>query len=126
MPANLKFAIAAARLAADTHCRQVVVLDVRGLSPVTDFFVIATGTSARQMRSVCDDIDELAEQHNYKALSQSGLDGEHWMLMDFVDVMFHIFSEEARGFYDLEGLWGDAKPVSWEQERHIRASATDG
>ena len=103
-------------MAANTRCHQVTVLDVRGLSPVTDYFVIATGTSARQMRSACDDIDELAAEHGYKALSHSGLEGEQWMLMDFVDVMFHVFSQEARMFYDLEGLWGDAKTVPWEDE----------
>jgi ribosome-associated protein len=111
-------------MAANTRCHQVTVLDVRGLSPVTDFFVIATGTSARQMRSVCDDLDELAAEHGYKSLSQSGLEGEQWMLMDFVDVMFHVFSQDARLFYDLEGLWGDAKTVQWEDETASAKQAT--
>ena len=90
------------------------MLDVRGLSPITDYFVLATGTSPRQMKTVCDDVAELARELKYTALSESGLDGDSWMLVDFVDVMFHIFSESARTYYDLEGLWGDAKIVEWE------------
>ncbi len=114
-PAGLKLAVEAARVASETHCKHVTVLDVRGVSPVTDYFVIATGTSARQMRSVCDDIDEMSREHGYKALGHSGLEGESWMLMDFVDMMFHVFNQEARQYYDLEGLWGDAKVVDWEK-----------
>jgi ribosome-associated protein len=109
-----RFAIEIARLAAHTRCRDVVVLDVRGLSPVTDFFVIATGTSARQMKTVCEDVEEMAETLSYSPFSCSGLEGETWMLVDFIDVMFHIFSQEARDYYDLEGLWGDAKRLDWQ------------
>jgi len=118
-PANnavRQFAVAAARLAADRRCQRVVVLDVRGLSPVTDYFIIATGTSPRQMRTVCEEVMELAQQMKQSTLSDSGLDGDTWMLVDFVDVMFHLFSEQARDYYDLEGLWGDAKAVNWEEE----------
>lgn len=114
MPAGMRFAIEAARMAANTRCHNVVVLDVRGLSPVTDYFVIATGTSARQMRTVCDDVEELAETMSYTPLSRSGMEGETWMLVDFIDVMFHIFNDESRQYYDLEGLWGDAKRIDWE------------
>jgi ribosome-associated protein len=91
----------------------VAVLDVRGLSPVTDYFVIATGTSPRQMRTVVDEVAELGEARNYAALSRSGTDGESWMLTDFIDVVVHVFSQESRMYYDLDGLWGDAKRVEW-------------
>lgn len=106
------FAKAAARIAADTRCSQVVVLDVRGLSPVTDFFVIGTGTSARQMRTVADAIEEYGIQQGSKPLNRS--DDDHWILLDYVDVVLHVFSEEARHFYDLESLWGEAKRVNWK------------
>jgi ribosome-associated protein len=109
-----KFATDVARLAADTRCINVVVLDVRGLSPVTDYFVLATGTSPRQMRTVCEEAGELGENSGYAPLGESGLEGESWMLIDFVDVVFHAFSAEARAFYDLDGLWGDAAKVEWE------------
>jgi ribosome-associated protein len=110
-----QFAIEAARLAAQTHCQDVVVLDVAGLSPVTDFFVIATGRSPRQMRTVCDEIEELGAQRRFGSLSRSGYEGEQWICVDFVDVLLHVFSDEARRYYDLDNLWGDAKVVSWSE-----------
>jgi ribosome-associated protein len=97
-----------------THCSQVVVLDVSGLSPITDFLVLATGTSTRQMRSVCDDIEEIGKPLGFKPLTASGADGETWIVQDFIDVVVHVFSREARLFYDLDGLWGDAKVVDWQ------------
>jgi ribosome-associated protein len=108
-----QFALDAARLAAHTRCHGVVVLDVTGISPVCDFFVIATGTSARQMRTVVDELAELGENRDFAPLTTSGTEGESWMLLDCVDVVVHVFSDEARRFYDLDGLWGDAKRVEW-------------
>ena len=113
--ATKKFAIEAARLAANTRCHSVVVLDVGGLSPVCDYFVIATGTSPRQMRTVADDVLEFAASQNFAPLNESGLEGESWLLVDCVDVIIHLFSEEARHYYDLDNLWGDAKRVEWEE-----------
>ena len=110
-----KFAIEAARMAANTRCTNVVVLDVDGLSPVTDFLVLATGTSSRQMRSVCDDLSEMAVERRHRPFGSDGLTGETWMLVDFVDVVFHVFNPESRAFYDLDNLWGDAKPVEWKE-----------
>jgi ribosome-associated protein len=109
-----QFAIDAARLAAHTHCGNVKVLDVSGVSPVTDFFVIATGTSPRQMHTVCDEIEELGEPRNYKPLAKPGYGGDHWILVDFFDVVVHVFDAEARLFYDLDNLWGDGKIVEWQ------------
>ena len=111
-----QFAIDVARLAANTRCHNVVVLDVRGVSPVTDYFVLATGTSPRQMKTVCDEAGEFGETRDYSPLSQCGTDGDQWMLIDFVDVVLHVFNQESRMFYDLDGLWGDAKRVEWKDE----------
>jgi ribosome-associated protein len=108
------FAIEAARLAANTRCRDVTVLDVRGVCPVADFFVIASGTSARQMRTVMDELQELGDEKHFSPLARSGYEGETWMLLDCVDVLVHIFNDTARHYYDLDGLWGDAKPVRWQ------------
>ena len=117
-----KFAIEAALISpvCPTHCQRVVILDVAGLSPVTDFFVIATGTSPRQMRSVCDEIEELGQQTGFTALTRSGYEGDQWICVDFVDVLLHVFSAEARQFYDLDNLWGDAKIVEWSGARPPR------
>jgi ribosome-associated protein len=116
------FAIEAARLAANTRCHNVVVLDVAGLSPVCDFFVIATGTSPRQMRTVADEIIELAESQKFKPLSESGLDSTTWVLVDCVDVIIHLFNDDSRRYYDLDNLWGDAKPVDWHNNLETPAS----
>ena len=112
-----QFAIDAARLASHTHCSNVVVLDVSAISPITDFLVIATGSSARQMRSVGEEIEELGEPLHFKALSKPGYEASHWILVDFVDVILHLFDDEARAFYDLENLWGDGKPVEWREPK---------
>ena len=92
------------------------MLDVRGLSPVTDYMILATGTSPRQMKTVCEELDEMAEQRGDHALGESGIEGESWMLIDFVDVVVHVFSQDARQFYDLDGLWGDAKHLEWNDQ----------
>ena len=111
-----QFALDAAKLAANTRCHNVVMLDVRGISPVTDYMVLATGTSPRQMKSVCDELAEWAEQRGQSPLSADvpgtvGGPGDSggWMLIDFVHVVVHVFSQDARAYYDLDGLWGDAK-----------------
>jgi ribosome-associated protein len=94
----------------------VAILDVTGLSPITDFMVIATGTSPRQMKTVCDEVEESGEEMDFKAISRIGDDSSSWTCMDCVDVVVHVFSEEARSYYDLDGLWGDAKPVEWRDQ----------
>jgi len=116
MSAARAFAIDAAALAANTRCSNVVVLDVSGLSPVTDFFVIATGTSPRQMRTVIDQVQELAEEQKFGAMGTAGYDGENWMLLDCVDVIVHVFSPAARTYYDLDNLWGDARRVELQNQ----------
>ncbi len=114
LEASRKFAIEAARLSVNTRCHNVVVLDMAGVSPVTDFYVIATGTSARQMRTVCDDLDELAQKMGFRSYHRSGYEGETWIAVDYVDVVVHVFNSDARLYYDLENLWGDAKRVEWK------------
>jgi ribosome-associated protein len=111
-----RFAIETARLAAHTRCHNVVLLDVREVSPVTDYFVLATGTSARQMRTVADEVSELGERADFAPLSTAGYETESWILVDCVDVVVHLFSPDARLFYDLDGLWGDARRVDWEAD----------
>lgn len=113
-----QLAIELARLAADTRCTNVVVLDVSATSPVTDFFVIATGTSNRQMHTVVQDVIELSESRGQTNVSSSGLDSTiaQWILADLIDVVVHVFSEGARLFYDLENLYADAPRVAWRTE----------
>ena len=113
LQAARQFAIQSARLAVNTRCNNVVVLDVSGISPVTDFLVLATGTSPRQMKTVCDEVEEMAEEKGSRAFSRVGSGSAKWTCIDFIDVVVHVFSAEARSYYDLDGLWGDAKIVEW-------------
>jgi ribosome-associated protein len=121
MDAAREFAIEAARLMADTRCNHIVVLDVSGISPVTDFLVIATGTSPRQMKTAVDDVEEMGEARDFRPLSHAGDGGANWTCVDFVDVVAHVFSQDARMFYDLDALWGDGKIVAWERTEPRKA-----
>ena len=81
----------------------ICIFDLRGLSPITDFFVITTGLSDVHTKTLANHITE-----NVKPFHVEGLEAATWVLLDFVDVIVHIFSQEAREFYGLERLWGDA------------------
>jgi ribosome-associated protein len=89
---------------------------MRALSPVCDYFVIASGTSKRQMHTVADDLAEMGDERGNQPLHISGEDSEQWVLVDFFHVVVHLFNDEARRFYDLENLWGDATRVEWERK----------
>jgi len=110
------FALAAAELAEGRHCSDITVLDLKGKSPATDYFVIATGTSDRQMRTVADEISQHARDHGHQRFGRAGYDQARWILLDYVDVVIHIFDSEYRDYYDLELLWGDAQRLKWERK----------
>jgi ribosome-associated protein len=84
-----------------------------GKSPATDYFLIATGTSDRQICSVADEILEFGHKHKLRPFGKAGMEQGKWVLLDFVDVVVHLFSEEFREYYDLELLWGDAEKVKF-------------
>ena len=107
------FALAAAKIADERHCNDIVVLDLRGKSPATDYFVIATGTSDRQMRTVADEICQAARERGLMRFGRAGYDQARWILLDFVDIVVHIFDSEYREYYDLELLWGDAERIAY-------------
>lgn len=108
-----EFALAAAKVAEGRHCRDIVVLDLRGLSPATDYFVIATGTSERQMRTVADEVSEAGREQGFRRFGRAGYEQARWILLDFVDVVVHLFDQEYRGYYDLDLLWGDAERIQY-------------
>jgi ribosome-associated protein len=108
-----QFAQAAAKLAEERHCTNIAVLDLQGTSPATDYFVIATGTSARQMKTVADEISEMGRGRDFQRFGRAGYDQGRWILLDFVDVVVHLFDQEYREYYDLELLWGDAKKIDY-------------
>ncbi|UCG17546.1 MAG: ribosome silencing factor [Phycisphaerales bacterium] len=108
-------AIRVARLASEHRAQEVAVLDLRGLSPVTDYFVICSGTSDRQMRAVFDVLTAEGKKTGWEPFGSAGYESATWMLLDFVDVVVHIFAPDYRQYYDLEMLWGDAPRVDWNK-----------
>ena len=110
-------AAAAARIARDDNAENIVVLDLRDVSPVTDYFVICTGTSDRQLRSMADDIAECGKSLGQKVWHVAGTDTASWIVMDFVDVVVHLFDQEHREYYDLELIWGGAPHVEWDRAK---------
>jgi len=118
-----KWAIECARLAEDNKCEDIVVLDLKGRSPVTDYFVIATGSSNRQMRSVTDDMAAMGKKAGNPPYRVAGVDSPDWVILDFVDVVVHLFDATHRRYYDLELIWGEAPKIRWK--RVTRKKATD-
>ena len=110
-----KLAVGAARVAEDNNSEGIVVLNLRGISPVTDYFVIATGTSDRQMQSVGDEIVEFAKGIGERPYHIAGKDNAQWIILDYVDVVIHLFDNVRRHYYDLELIWGDAPHVRWQR-----------
>jgi ribosome-associated protein len=108
-----EFSIESARIMLSDQCEDILVLDLRGISPICDFFVIATGTSDRQMRAVVDHIGEMGRARGEKPYGVAGYEEGLWIVADYVDVVIHLFDQECRGYYDLESLWGDSPRVTW-------------
>lgn len=108
-------AVEAARTLADERCEEVAVLDVRELSQVSDYLVVASGTSQRQMRSAIEHVRERAGGFGARVFRQSADDDSLWVLCDFVDVVVHVFEPNTRAHYDLEMMWGDAPRVDWRR-----------
>lgn len=99
----------------DAHCEDVRIFDVRGLSEMTDYILIASGTSDRQMRSVADDLETKARAVKLSCYGKEVDDRTTWFVLDLVDVVVHLFEPAARAHYDLEMMWGDAPQVAWRR-----------
>ncbi len=116
-----KLALLCRKLADNKKAENIVVLDVRGLSSVTDYFVIATGTSEPHLRAIVDEVMEtLREDQHLRPRATDGTLHTAWIVLDYFDVIVHVMRAEVRAHYDLEGLWGDAPRV---RARKTRAGA---
>ena len=111
-------AVAAARAAAEKQAERVVVLDVRELIVITDFFIIASGTSERHVKTIAEDVEKALRDLGAKPVRREGEAGARWLQLDFIDVVVHVFEEEERDFYDLERLWSDAPRLAWGGYTH--------
>lgn len=113
--ASHSFASDAARLLKDYDCHDIRLFDVRGISPITNFILIATGTSDRQIRALGGYVTELAERLGFERYGDDSDKASTWLALDYVEVMVHLFEPETRAHYDLEMLWGDAPEINWRR-----------
>lgn len=104
-----------ARVAADNKARDVLVLDMRGITPLYDYFVFATGTSRRQIHTLAEEIDAAMRAEGEKRLSIEGYEASRWVVQDYGDVVVHVFDPDTRTYYGLEELWADAPHIDWER-----------
>ena len=104
----------AAELAMERKAQELVVLDLRGISSATDFFLLGSGTSDIQVRAIAEHIIEELKKEGVRAGHVEGLEGGRWVLIDYIDFVVHVFHPQARSFYQLEALWGDARRVDLE------------
>ena len=114
LPADRKVRTAA-HAALEHKALDLVVLDVRNLSSVTDYFVVCSGRSTTQLRSIADAIRVAMKAADVRPLHAEGTPESGWLLLDYGDVLVHVFVEETRVYYALERLWGDAPSVSMER-----------
>ncbi|MEK6705250.1 MAG: ribosome silencing factor [Bdellovibrionota bacterium] len=113
---SLAKALGCARAAIDKKAENLKVLDLSELSAFTDYFVICSGTSDRQVKAIADSVEKAMESVGYNALSTEGYTDGRWVLIDFGDVVVHVFLDALREYYDLETLWADAPKISIPSE----------
>jgi ribosome-associated protein len=112
---SLERACICARVAADNKARNVTVLDMRGLTPLYDFFVLATGNSRRQVHTITEEIDATMQDHGDTRRSVEGYTASKWVVQDYGDVVVHVFDSATREYFAIEDLWADAPRVDWER-----------
>jgi ribosome-associated protein len=115
----LQLALAAARTAEDNRGEDVVVLDMREITPVFDYFVIATGNSRRQLHAISEEIERVLQQElKDKRMGIEGYEESRWILLDYGNVVIHLFDRETREFYALEDFWNEARrvPLPWHRD----------
>jgi len=109
---SLTLALAAAQTAAENGGTDIVVMDMSAHTAIFDYFVIATGTSRRQLHAMSEEIDhKLEDELSDKRMNIDGYDDSRWIVLDYSTVVIHLFDEDTRAFYSLEALWADAKKV---------------
>ncbi|MBU3805474.1 MAG: ribosome silencing factor [Candidatus Fournierella pullistercoris] len=115
---SLQLATSIAKMLDNKKAADVKVLKVEDLTVLTDYFVIANGTSTTHVKSLAEEVEFQMEQQGVQPLRTEGYDSKNWILLDYGSVIVHVFYPQAREFYDLEHLWADAQecPVSFEAE----------
>jgi ribosome-associated protein len=113
----------AARAAVSKQGTEIVILDVRELITITDYFVIVSGSSERQVATIADEVVHRLRDRGIRPARREGDSGARWLLLDYVDFVVHVFHDEEREYYRLERLWRDAEQVAWDEEPRAEVSS---
>jgi len=108
--------VTAARAASAKKARDVLILDMREVFILTDFFVICSGNTDRQVAAIQEAVEERLAALGVKPVRREGVRHRRWVLLDYLDIVVHIFRQEEREYYEIERLWKDAPPLKWEEE----------
>ena len=122
----LEHARLCARIADDNRAKDILLLDLRQATPLVDFFVIATADSRRQGNAIAGEIDQEMKRLGERKLGMEGSEEGRWVLIDYGDFVVHVFSSEARSYYSLEDIWGDAVRLDWRDPEGDGAPPADG
>jgi len=96
----------------EKFAREIVLIDLRELTPIADFFVIATGNNAPQLAALSDVAEDFLKEHGVKLRHREGVNSANWILLDFGEIVVHLFDKESRDYYNLERTWGDAAIIT--------------
>jgi ribosome-associated protein len=103
------------KAAVEKKAQDPVLLELKGISSITDYFLLCSGRSDRQVQAIAQGIEEALKKKGIRPLGQEGVTGGRWILLDYADVVVHIFLDPVRKFYDLEGLWIDAQRIELQE-----------
>lgn len=95
----------------DKKGEDIKIIDISQVSPISDYFIIASGSNRNQVQAMADAVEESMHKDGFHLKQVEGYDGANWILMDFIDIVVHIFDRESRSFYDLERIWRDGKEI---------------
>jgi len=110
-----QLALLAAEVCDEKKAKEIIVLDVRKITTISDYFIVCSTTNERQARAIAEGMRMRMKELGRREMGVEGIEDARWVLQDFGDIVLHIFHESQREFYDIEGLWADAKQVRWKK-----------
>jgi len=110
-----QLALIAAEICDDKKAKDIIILDVRKITTISDYFIVCSTSNERQARAIAEDLRLKMRELGQSEMGVEGMKDGRWVLQDFADIVLHVFHESQREFYDIEGLWADAKQVRWKK-----------
>jgi ribosome-associated protein len=124
MNRSRELALVAAQAASSKKAMDIAILDVSSLIGITDYFVICSGNTERQVKTIVDEIERRLREDGVKPYRREGEREQRWVLVDYLDVVVHVFHQEDRDFYNLERLWSDAPVVPFDDEEPLAGESS--